>query len=314
MTYSQKVKDELCSGKFSCTDCGFGFVCGMLLCRDKDQQALFQCDSKRIVELLAEKIVELTGVIASAKYDSANSRKKHPIFQLVLEETEDVQVFYDTFQQVLNWNMDWSRLSKSCCKAAFLRGAFLACGIVVNPAKEYHMEFKFHREDVARQLFDFVQSCGLSFKLSSRKGVPVLYLKDSAAIEEVLTWMGASKSAMDLMDVKIFKEMRNKVNRVTNCETANIQKTVKASMKQVEDIRFLVEHRGMEYLPEDLRQVAKARLANPELSLSDLAAEMPVEISRSGLNHRLSRICKMAEELREELNRPKDQGLQNPPS
>ncbi|MGI5959124.1 MAG: DNA-binding protein WhiA [Massiliimalia sp.] len=308
MTYSQKVKEELCTAKFSCKKCGQAFVCGVLFCRDQYKNTLFQCDNKHIVELLAQKIVELTGIIASAKYDAENSRKKHPIFQLVLEQTEDIGTFYEQFQSILEWKMDPKCLEKSCCKAAFLRGAFLACGIIVNPAKEYHMEFKFHRQDVADWMENFVQTCGFGFKLSSRKGVPVLYGKDSALIEEVLTWMGASKSAMDLMDIKILKEVRNQVNRVINCETANIQKTIKASMKQVEDIRFLVQEKGMEYFPEDLREVAAARLENPELSLTDLAKEIPSGISRSGLNHRLARIGKMAEQLREEKNQEQHAG------
>ncbi len=126
----------------------------------------------------------------------------------------------------------------------------------------------------------------------------MLYYRESENIEDALTAAGAPKSAMELMEVKIVRDMRNKVNRVTNCETANIDKTVTASARQIADIEYLILSLGLEGLPEELREVAVKRMENPELSLRELLGTLSEPLSRSGLNHRLSRLSRMAEELR----------------
>lgn len=135
-------------------------------------------------------------------------------------------------------------------------------------------------------------------KFQLRRDQAVLYYRESENIEDALTAAGAPKSAMELMEVKIVRDMRNKVNRVTNCETANIDKTVTASARQIADIEYLILSLGLEGLPEELREVAVKRMENPELSLRELLGTLSEPLSRSGLNHRLSRLSRMAEELR----------------
>ena len=142
------------------------------------------------------------------------------------------------------------------------------------------------------------QSRGVHFKLTHRKGSPLLYLKESEQIEDFLTLTGATKATLKLMDIKIVKEMRNKVNRTTNCETANLGKTVEASQAQVADIAYVKERRGLSYFDEDLQELAALRLENPECSLRELAGLLSVSISRSGVNHRLKRISEAAAKLR----------------
>lgn len=301
MTYSQQVKAELCEAKFSCQMCNVAFVYAMLLFRHTDEPGvLFQTDNKEIIDLLAQKIVEITGVIAATDDGGRQERKKHRVYRLSVEATDDVAEFYRMFEKALRFRFDVSAFRKNCCKSAFLRGVFLACGVLVNPEKEYHFEFKLHNSVLADALYEELLATGLPFKRTTRKGNAVIYLKGSEPIEEVLTFMGASKNALELMNIKIMKEVRNKVNRVTNCETANIGKTVKASMKQVEDIRYILQHKGEAYLSDDLQEAAQIRLAYPEMSLSELCREVPSGISRSGLNHRLNKLSKIAEELRRE--------------
>lgn len=304
MTYSQTVKEELCTAKFSCEECSYAFVYAMLLFRECDDGILFQSDCRHIIDLLAQKIVEQTGVIATILTDQKDRSKKHRIYRLAVEPTEDVSEFYKRFEQALRFRFDEkaSFLKKDCCKSAFLRGVFLSCGVLVNPTKEYHFEFKLRRARLAEALNQFLLLTGLEFKYTVRKGNSIFYLKGSEQIEEVLTYMGAYKTALELMNIKILKEVRNKVNRVINCETANIEKTVKASMKQVDDIQFIIRKKGMDFLSDDLQEIAKARLENTELSLTELLKVIPSGISRSSLNRRFYKLTQIAEELRTESN------------
>lgn len=299
MTYSQMVKEELCGVKFSCEACNYSFVYGMLLFHKREEgDFFFQCDNRKIADLLAQKIVEETGVIVAILDKPVHSGKKYRNYCLSIEQTEDADIFYQTFGKALEGDISGLSFPKACCGIAFLRGVFLSCGVLVNPTKEYHFEFKIHDPSLADFLLGFLSERGIEFGKTTRKGNTILYLKGSEAIEEILTYMGAYKSVMQLMDIKIVKEVRNKVNRVTNCETANIGKTVKASMQQIEDIEYIIEKKGKSYLSKDLLEVAEARLNNPEMSLRELVEEIPSGISRSGLNHRLKRLSEMAEEIR----------------
>lgn len=300
MTYSQFVKEELCVDKFTCDNCNKAFVDGLLLFRNVSEiGVLFQSHNENIVDILAQKIVEVTGVMVKKNKTRVGKSKRY-IYTLNLEMTEDIDRFYKDFGYAITYRIDKKSIKKSCCKSAFMRGVFLSCGVIVNPEKEYHFEFKIPNEDLANQLFEFLSSMPLNFKKTKRKDNYIVYLKGSEEIEEVLTFMGATKSALKIMDIKILKEVRNNVNRVTNCETANIGKTVKASMQQVEDINYIIHKKGKSYLSDDLKEVAKVRLENPEMSLRELCEVIPSGISRSGLNHRLKRLSKMAQDLREE--------------
>lgn len=180
----------------------------------------------------------------------------------------------------------------------FLRGAFLACGIVSHPDKEYHLEFTVGSEEKAESLCRLMNESGMTVKKSCRRGRHILYTKDSEGISDILTFIGAMISSMEIMNAKIFKGVRNNVNRAVNCESANIDKTLEASRKQVEDIEYIEKHKGLGILTEDLRQIAEIRRDNIELSLNDIGKLTIPEISRSGVYHRLKRISETAEKLR----------------
>lgn len=182
----------------------------------------------------------------------------------------------------------------------FLRGAFLACGIAANPDKEYHLEFSVGAKEKSERLCRLINESGMNVKESCRKGKYMLYTKDSEGISDILTFIGAMISSMEIMNAKIFKGVRNNVNRAVNCESANIEKTVAASRKQVEDIEYIADNKGLGILTEDLRQIAEIRRENIELSLSEIGKLLDPEISRSGVYHRLKRIGEIAERLRRE--------------
>lgn len=181
---------------------------------------------------------------------------------------------------------------------ALLRGIFLTCGSITNPRREYHFELVIPFANLCADIRRFAAERGLPLRQTKRKGAFVLYLKESEHIEDMLTFMGAVRSSLELMNIKIYKDVRNKVNRVTNCETANIGKTVAAAARQLADITLIHERIGFEELPEDLRELAEIRLENPEMSLRELGAMLSEPISRSGVNHRLRRLGEIAEELR----------------
>ncbi len=182
---------------------------------------------------------------------------------------------------------------------AFLAGAFLICGSVIDPNKEYHLEFVTPSEVLCGDLNAILGEFGVAGRTIQRKKSFVLYLKDSECIEDTLTFMGAQQCTIDLMNIKIRKDMRNKANRLRNCDEANINKVVNAAMRQTEDILLLMKHNELECLSPEIQEAAKLRLENPELSLKEIGELLTVPIGRSGVNHRFQKIAAIAKELRE---------------
>jgi DNA-binding protein WhiA len=189
-------------------------------------------------------------------------------------------------------------LKNSCCKRAFLRGAFLCLGSMSDPRKGYHLEFVCEHEVHAQQIRQIVGSFDLEARIVRRKKYYVVYLKEGAGIVDLLNVMGAHVSLMNLENLRIEKEMRNSINRQVNCEAANITKTVQAAGKQMEDIRLLEKYYGMSNLPEPLRQMAEVRLAYPESSLQELGRYLNPPVGKSGVNHRLRKLSEMADKIR----------------
>ena len=189
-------------------------------------------------------------------------------------------------------------IQKNCCKRAFLRGAFLCAGSISDPKKFYHFEIVCTSSEKARQMQELIQSFEIDAKIVKRKKYDVVYVKEGAQIVELLGLMGAGISLMNLENVRILKGMRNTVNRKVNCETANINKTVNAAVKQIEDIEYIQNTVGLQRLPENLEETARLRLEYPQASLKELGALLSVPLGKSGVNHRLRKISSIAEQLR----------------
>ena len=186
-----------------------------------------------------------------------------------------------------------------CCKRAYLRGAFLASGSVSDPRKSYHFEIVCGTEEMAQYLQYLMTGFQMEAKIVRRKKSYVVYLKDGAGIVDMLNVMEAHVALMELENVRIFKEMRNTVNRKVNCETANINKTVSAAVKQIEDIIFIRDSIGFDSLSEGLRDVALTRLDYPEATLKELGELLETPVGKSGVNHRLRKLSEIAEKLRD---------------
>lgn len=186
--------------------------------------------------------------------------------------------------------------------SVFAADAFLKYGHITDPQKEYHLEFVLADKEKANEIYEKIKEQGINLKFTKRGSLNVLYLKESEGIEDILTLMGAVKSAMEIMNIKIFKDVRNKVNRVTNCETANISKTIQAASTQIRDINYLKQVDKFTDLPKELQQIANLRVSHSELSLNDLCKLTNPPVSKSGVNHRLKRISAIASELRNKGN------------
>lgn len=191
-------------------------------------------------------------------------------------------------------------MQQTCCKRAFLRGVFLAAGSVSDPTKSYHLEIVCNAEEMAVQMTELLRTFSIDAKIVPRKKIFVVYVKEGSQIVDILNIMEAHVGLMDMENVRILKEMRNSVNRKVNCETANINKTVSAAMKQMEDITYLRDTIGLKKLPEGLQEIACVRLENPEASLKELGELLSTPIGKSGVNHRLRKLGEIAERVRQE--------------
>ena len=186
-------------------------------------------------------------------------------------------------------------LKKTCCRKAFLRGAFLAGGSVSDPEKTYHLEITSHSYKLAQDISRVLETFELNARIIRRKGSYVTYLKEGENIVDFLNIIGAHTALMELENVRILKGMRNSVNRIVNCETANLGKTVNASIRQVENIKYLMGKAGFSGLPDSLREMAELRLTYSDASLIELGQMLNPILGKSGVNHRLRKLDKIAE-------------------
>jgi DNA-binding protein WhiA len=204
--------------------------------------------------------------------------------------------------------LDGMLVQKSCCRKAFLRAVFLLAGSVNNPEKSYHFEIVCQKEEDAEFLAGLMNSLSLDARIIPRKRrlkqQLVVYLKEGEQISDALGLMGAHQSLMKLENARIVRNIAGTVNRRVNCETANLMKTVDASVRQTEDIRYLRDSVGLEQLPQGLREAAELRLKMPDATLRELGEALDPPIGRSGVNHRLQRLSELAARLRGEEQQP----------
>jgi DNA-binding protein WhiA len=189
-------------------------------------------------------------------------------------------------------------IQQSCCRRAFIRGAFLSSGSISDPEKFYHFEIVCATEEKAEQLKNIIATFDLEAKIVKRKRYYVAYIKEGNQIVDILNVMEAPITLMELENIRILKDMRNSVNRQVNCETANINKTVSAAVKQIEDIEYIRDTIGLDNLPENLREIARERLERPESTLKELGEALDPPVGKSGVNHRLRKLCDLAGRLR----------------
>ncbi|REK74153.1 DNA-binding protein WhiA [Paenibacillus paeoniae] len=200
---------------------------------------------------------------------------------------------------MFNDGIDRDIVRKPCCKRSYLRGAFLAGGSVNNPeGSSYHLEISSMYEQHCGALVDLANKFDLNARCIERKKGFIFYIKEGEKIIELLNIIGAHQALFKFEDVRIMRDMRNSVNRIVNCETANLNKTIGAAVRQIENIKLLQREIGLESLPEKLREVAEIRLQHPDLNLTEVGEMLRGKVSKSGVNHRLRKIDDLAEKIR----------------
>lgn len=198
----------------------------------------------------------------------------------------------------LSEEVDPLLLKNSCCRRAFLRGAFLCLGSMSDPHKGYHLEFVCEYEPWARQIKHMAAGFDIETRIIRRKKYYVVYLKEGAGIVDLLNVIGAHRALMQFESLRVEKEVRNSINRQVNCEAANITKTVNAASRQIEDIEYLKKYYGLSNLPDGLRETAQVRLEHPESSLTELGGYLNPPVGKSGVNHRLRKLGEIAEKIK----------------
>ena len=297
MSFSSETKAELCRVPLQKQCCALAEAYGILLYCN-----MFTADEVRIVTgnaLLTERLPKLFKKAFGLAFDavpSANIRGKQTFSITNKEAIRQIFSIYGyEARGILAHHINLGVLEDNCCKAAFLRGAFLTGGSITDPAKSYHLELVTDHYNVSRETFSILLELGFSPKDATRGGNYVIYFKQSEAIEDFFTLLGAPLSAMDIMSAKVEKDMRNAVNRRVNCDSANADKIVLAAQEQLDSIRRIERLTGLDELPEKLREAALLRIANPEASLTDLAALAIPPVSKSCISHRLRKLTELGE-------------------
>ena len=302
MSFSNEVKAEIISAitdkdkKYACL---YGLI---IFCnRFSSDEICFQSESREVADIFMTLVSEMFKNTLNISEDIAERKNGTSLYSFTVSGAESVQTVADFFRitpfsrRISIENIDNNSISN------FIAGAFLSCGSITDPKTGYHLEFVINSAELCEDLSTLLNSFGFSVKSVIRKNNYILYIKESENIEDLLTFMGAQSSTLEIINIKILKDVRNRVNRARNCDVANCNKTSAASVNQIQDIRLIESELGLDSLPATLREIADARLEYPEFSLNDLGEILDPPIGRSGVNHRLKRIRQIADKLREEM-------------
>ena len=236
--------------------------------------------------------VKLSGTITTREETSGGQSA----FQVRVDAPGDRRALLNHYAMLYPEGITYELLGGDEGAAAFVGGAFLACGSLADPEKKYHLEFAPPRPETAGILTGILGEVGFLPKTAQRRDRTIIYTHDSTQMEDLLTFISCPLMSLEVMNAKILKERRNAANRAANCDNANIDKVVGAAEGQIRDIRLLMGEQGLTALPEELRELARLRLENPEASLRELGARLG--LSRSGVNHRLQKLAQLAAPLR----------------
>lgn len=296
MSFSSKTKTELCRAPLGRACCQLAEIYGVLL-----YAAVFSHREIRITTELpafARRAARLLDKVfgVQVKAETVGRRRVLHITDEKALRMIMTSLGYD-FKSHITYHLNRNMVENDCCAAAFLRGIFLMSGSVAGPDKKSHLEIKCSHQTLCREVMSLMLDLGIQPKLTARRTAYLIYLKDTAGIEDLLTRIGASRAAMTIMEAKIEKNLRNNINRQVNCETSNLMKTTDASARQIAAIERALTLGGIEIYPENLRETVDLRVANPAASLAELAAMFDPPISKPGLSHRLRRIMQISETL-----------------
>lgn len=259
--------------------------------------------ARRIFSLLKDRYDEDIDVVVKR----SKQLKKKNLYLIIISNEElakkiliDIGFISKDTLDILNpeYRVDKKIIKNRCCKRAYIRGSFLGGGSISNPEKSYHLEFTTNNKEHSDNLCEIINSFNLSAKVVQRKENYVVYLKEGSQIVDLLNIIGAHQALLNFENVRVLKDMRNNVNRLVNCETANLSKTIDASMKQVENIKLIQDTKGLHTLPPKLREIAYLRLEYRDATLKEIGEMLDPPVSKSGVNHRFRNIEKIANNIK----------------
>lgn len=293
MSFSTEVKNELCRVSMQRVCCTRAEAYGALL-----HASAFSHKEIRLNTENAAVARRLQALLQRAFFVVCEPQRVGQKHQLILTGAEQIGRIFDVLgydrKSHITYHLNRNVLEEDCCIASFLRGAFLMAGTVAGPDKKSHLELKTARQSLAGEETSLLLDLGLSPKQMRRASAHILYFKDGTSVEDFLTRIGAPRAAMELMEAKVEKNIRNTINRQVNCETANLVKAADASARQIAAIRAVLDAHGEEGFPENLRETVRLRLEYPTDSLAELAQRFAPPISKPGLSHRLKKIIELA--------------------
>ena len=311
MSFSGMVKEELSRQIGTARHCRIaelaaliGF-CGRLEHFPQGEKLKLQTENETVARKCFTLLQKTFNIEKEISVRENSHLKRVKVYVLEISDPEEIREILQATKLIADSKFcdtlilqDMLVVQQSCCKRAYIRGAFLASGSISDPEKGYHFEIVYPDERKAQQLQTIIRSFSVDAKIVQRKKSYVVYVKEGAQIVDMLAVMEANVALMDLENIRILKEMRNSVNRKVNCETANINKTVNAAVKQMEDIKLIQQVMGFEQLSDGLAQIAELRMQYPEATLKELGMMLSPQVGKSGVNHRLRKLSALADELR----------------
>lgn len=309
MSFSADTKKELCKAPLKYDELICAEAYGLLLFSKKfsEKEISFRTESNAVTGRFVQIITERTGSVVEVQSSLTARKTDATLYKVKIPNENDCRRVFAYFGHDnggVSLRINRANIENEQCAAAFLRGAFLTCGSISAPESEYHLEFvvqhKNLSEDLSKLITEttaFISERIISPKIMLRRGVYIVYLKDSEDISDMLTLMGASSASMSVMQAKIMKSYNNDNNRKVNSEVANTDKALTAAVKQIRAINILTESGAIQNLSEELREAAQLRVKYPQASLRDLSAMLTVPMSKSGLNHRLNKLIELAKQI-----------------
>ena len=293
MSFSTEVKNELCRVSMQRACCTRAEIYGALL-----HASMFSHKEIRLSTENAAVARRLQALLQRAFFVACEPQRVGRKIQLTITEAAQIGRIFDALgydcKSHVTYHLNRNVLEEDCCIASFLRGVFLMAGTVAGPDKKSHLELKTTHQSLSGEEVSLLLDLGLSPKQMRRGSAYILYFKDGTSVEDFLTRIGAPHAAMELMEAKVEKNIRNTINRQVNCETANLVKAADASARQIAAIRAVLDTHGEEGFPESLRETVRLRLEYPTDSLAELAQRFEPPISKPGLSHRLKKIIELA--------------------
>lgn len=305
-SFSNDVKAEICR---CITDSDKRYAClyGIVLyCRNASESSIsINTESTSFYELVGDLIKNIFGKKVLYKTEVIQKKNGNMGYSINISDEKSINTIYKTYNiNPIKREINLKNIVNNSLNS-FLAGVYFICGSITDPNKEYHLEFTPPTQQLYLDLDKILLGFSISAGKTERKKHTVLYIKDSENIEDILTFIGAKQCTLDLMNIKIYKDVRNKVNRIANCDAANIDKVIIASSRQINDITTIQNAGKFDTLSFELKEAAELRLSFPEYSLQEIGENLSKPIGRSGVNRRFQKLGVLAEEIR---NKSKDGG------